>query len=363
MMREFQLIAELLFNRTGCFLSRDVALPLSCSAEPSAGAEEGGVRARRQRQRGVIRTNCVDCLDRTNVAQFCIGTTALGHQLYALGLRRAAALSFADEAASGITTVLAGMYERLGDVVARQYGGSGAHAGVISIISKSSKGPGSTKKESPQLADKLADSWKTLGRHYSNQGVGFNNHGFKNRAPDALKQMGMNLLLGKWRPYRDCRGPPREQSLFSATPTGAVHLWELESDNYLHNSDDGWRQLAAESDAAVRCTHAAGPGSGAAAAAAARSWHGRGMVQPLSPVQAGRAPAEHAGEDDGEDDEEPWEEAAAHAGEAEGGEEGRAARRAALAYCHEVRLPSPRVATVSSPSCIAVPGWATVWRR
>jgi len=34
-----------------------------------------------QRQRGVVRTNCVDCLDRTNTAQFAIGKTALGMQV------------------------------------------------------------------------------------------------------------------------------------------------------------------------------------------------------------------------------------------------------------------------------------------
>jgi len=34
-----------------------------------------------QQQHGVVRTNCVDCLDRTNTAQFAIGKTALGMQV------------------------------------------------------------------------------------------------------------------------------------------------------------------------------------------------------------------------------------------------------------------------------------------
>ncbi len=34
------------------------------------------------KQRGVTRTNCVDCLDRTNTAQFAIGKCALGFQVY-----------------------------------------------------------------------------------------------------------------------------------------------------------------------------------------------------------------------------------------------------------------------------------------
>jgi phosphatidylinositol 3,5-bisphosphate 5-phosphatase len=37
-------------------------------------------------QNGIARTNCIDCLDRTNAAQFVIGKKALGHQLHTLGV-------------------------------------------------------------------------------------------------------------------------------------------------------------------------------------------------------------------------------------------------------------------------------------
>ena len=37
-------------------------------------------------QTGVLRVNCVDCLDRTNTAQFIAGKSALGYQLYTLGV-------------------------------------------------------------------------------------------------------------------------------------------------------------------------------------------------------------------------------------------------------------------------------------
>ena len=67
----------------------------------------------------------VDSLDRTNIAMFCIGKVALGHQLAGLGLSTDPALRFTDPADSAAVTVLAQMYEDLGDVVARQYGGSG----------------------------------------------------------------------------------------------------------------------------------------------------------------------------------------------------------------------------------------------
>jgi hypothetical protein len=32
-------------------------------------------------QKGVVRTNCIDCLDRTNAAQFMIGKCGLAHQV------------------------------------------------------------------------------------------------------------------------------------------------------------------------------------------------------------------------------------------------------------------------------------------
>lgn len=37
-------------------------------------------------QQGVLRTNCIDCLDRTNVGQFSIGVHALAKQLYVMGV-------------------------------------------------------------------------------------------------------------------------------------------------------------------------------------------------------------------------------------------------------------------------------------
>lgn len=37
-------------------------------------------------QQGVLRTNCIDCLDRTNVGQFSVGVHALAKQLYVMGV-------------------------------------------------------------------------------------------------------------------------------------------------------------------------------------------------------------------------------------------------------------------------------------
>lgn len=78
-------------------------------------------------QIGVIRSNCIDCLDRTNIVHFFIGKYALGHQvcvnynadiikLFALGILESPHL--VDQ--SAIVKGLMHMYEELGDKIALQ---------------------------------------------------------------------------------------------------------------------------------------------------------------------------------------------------------------------------------------------------
>lgn len=74
-------------------------------------------------QKGVLRTNCIDCLDRTNVAQYAYGLAALGHQLRALGIISSTKIDLDDPLADE----LMGFYEKMGDTLAHQYGGSAAH--------------------------------------------------------------------------------------------------------------------------------------------------------------------------------------------------------------------------------------------
>jgi phosphatidylinositol 3,5-bisphosphate 5-phosphatase len=62
-------------------------------------------------QNGICRTNCVDCLDRTNAAQFVFGKRALGHQLYALGVVDNPNLAFDSDAVNMLTE----MYHDHGD--------------------------------------------------------------------------------------------------------------------------------------------------------------------------------------------------------------------------------------------------------
>lgn len=62
-------------------------------------------------QNGICRTNCVDCLDRTNAAQFVFGKRALGHQLYTLGIVENPNLAFDSDAVNMLTE----MYHDHGD--------------------------------------------------------------------------------------------------------------------------------------------------------------------------------------------------------------------------------------------------------
>lgn len=78
-------------------------------------------------QSGVLRTNCIDCLDRTNVAQYAYGLAALGRQLEAMGLTDMPKV----DADSSIATTLMDMYMAMGDALAQQYGGSAAHNTVM----------------------------------------------------------------------------------------------------------------------------------------------------------------------------------------------------------------------------------------
>lgn len=78
-------------------------------------------------QNGVLRTNCIDCLDRTNVAQHACGLVALGHQLRALGFVESENIDLDNPLAED----LLGIFETMGDTLALQYGGSAAHNKVI----------------------------------------------------------------------------------------------------------------------------------------------------------------------------------------------------------------------------------------
>ena len=118
-------------------------------------------------QNGTVRSNCVDCVDRTNYAQFFVGLHAAAQQLYRFGVFSSPAELAAHEEL--VQTILA-MWITVGDNIAVRYGGSMTvsvglvHRGVV------------------------WDRQMGLRRFYNNN--------FK----DKGTQTALDLLLGRYRP-------------------------------------------------------------------------------------------------------------------------------------------------------------------
>ncbi|XVF63323.1 hypothetical protein PTKIN_Ptkin09bG0078700 [Pterospermum kingtungense] len=146
-------------------------------------------------QSGVLRTNCIDCLDRTNVAQYAYGLAALGRQLHAMGLTDKPKV----DPDSSIAAALMDMYQSMGDALAQQYGGSAAHNTVFP--ERQGKWKATTQSR---------EFLKSIKRYYSNAYT------------DGEKQDAINLFLGYFQPQE-----------------GKPALWELDSDYYLHVSGTG----------------------------------------------------------------------------------------------------------------------------
>ncbi|CAG9531433.1 unnamed protein product, partial [Cercopithifilaria johnstoni] len=140
-------------------------------------------------QHGVFRTNCVDCLDRTNVAQFGIGKVSLGLQLYSMGLVGEPLLSSSSE----VCRIYEDLMDQHGNTLALQYAGSQL---VHSI---------KTYKKISVIQERSRDVIQTLSRYYSNT------------FGDYDKQNAINLFLGVFRPSN-----------------ASFHLWDLGTDHYLH---------------------------------------------------------------------------------------------------------------------------------
>jgi hypothetical protein len=93
--------------------------PCAADFKPCATGPKPRVAApKTQLQHGVLRTNCIDCLDRTNVAQFAYGLAAFGRQLAALGVLDVGAI----DSDSSIAFQLMEMYEAMGHTLALQVG-------------------------------------------------------------------------------------------------------------------------------------------------------------------------------------------------------------------------------------------------
>ena len=136
-------------------------------------------------QRGILRSNCIDCLDRTNAAQFAAARTALTYQLDLLGLASKETLDMESQFFHKFLEE----FKLMGHYIAQQYGGSQAHADSLKM------GKGGDWAVSRTGLKVMTD----IRRYYSNTFT------------DADKQHAMNLFMGIFIPSR-----------------GQPHLWESE---------------------------------------------------------------------------------------------------------------------------------------
>ncbi|ORY34868.1 SacI homology domain-domain-containing protein [Naematelia encephala] len=132
--------------------------------------DSGTRRGRPLLQQGILRVNCVDCLDRTNAAQFAIAKRAFGHQLYALGMLGTPYLPFSCDAVD----VLTEMYHDHGDTLAWQYTGSALVNRVDTY----------RRTKAAQWSSHSRDLLENIRRFYNNSML------------DADKQAAINLFLG-----------------------------------------------------------------------------------------------------------------------------------------------------------------------
>jgi hypothetical protein len=167
-----ELIAESVLSTTGFFQNGD------------------GVTSPMTAQNGVARTNCIDCLDRTNAAQFVIGKRALGHQLHALGILENTTVEYDTDAVNLFTH----MWHDHGDTIAVQYGGSQ----LVNTME--------TYRKINQWTSHSRDMIESFKRYYNNSFL------------DSQRQEAYNLFLGNY--------------IFSH---GQPMLWDLATDYYLHH--------------------------------------------------------------------------------------------------------------------------------
>jgi len=169
-----EVIAEEILNKTSFFHNGE------------AGYEDAHV------QNGVARTNCIDCLDRTNAAQFVIGKRAFALQLRALGVFDRDSIEYDTDAVNVFTH----MFHDHGDTIAVQYGGS--H--LVNTMA--------TYRKLNHWQSQSRDMVESFKRYYHNSFL------------DSQRQEAYNLFLGN---YIWAQGQPM--------------LWDLTTDYYLHHSD------------------------------------------------------------------------------------------------------------------------------
>ncbi|KDD73555.1 hypothetical protein H632_c2059p1, partial [Helicosporidium sp. ATCC 50920] len=129
------------------------------------------------RQEGVLRTNCIDTLDRTNVVQGLLGRKHLEHVLARMGVLpqgRQLAESFAD-----LNVEFRALWADHGDEISMQYAGTGAMKSAF------------TRTGKRDVWGLLDDGIKSLTRYYLNN------------FQDGSKQDALDYVVGNFEPSKD----------------------------------------------------------------------------------------------------------------------------------------------------------------
>ena len=204
------------------------------------------------RQSGVVRINCVDCLDRTNVAMFCVGKAAMKRQLQLLGLLGPKGEKVWPE----LVLVLQRFYTMHGDRIAQQYAGSGAmHREALydkggaeddvdaldnnDLISGPSGGVGqatrdrltdehnrdvAAEREKERTAAPTAERApkQKVGAGMAHNAISFAKRYYSNNVTDVEKQQAINVFLGHFIPPAD----PRSKQVWDMDPAAALHEFD-----------------------------------------------------------------------------------------------------------------------------------------
>ncbi|GAX76741.1 hypothetical protein CEUSTIGMA_g4188.t1 [Chlamydomonas eustigma] len=137
------------------------------------------------KQMGVVRTNCIDCLDRTNVVQGMLGRKALEATLTSLGLlAKDATLPSAYPEVEKDFKIL---WADHGDAIALQYAGTGALKSGFTRTGKRTYG------------GILDDGYKSIARYYLNNFA------------DGRKQDAVDLVTGSYIPDHGSKSPFKRQ--------------------------------------------------------------------------------------------------------------------------------------------------------
>ena len=142
-------------------------------------------------QNGVVRTNCIDCLDRTNVFQQILGIAVIVIQLNKIGVNE----KFPENENENIYGVLTELYRKMGHELSSQYSGSLALKQTIT--------------DHRNIMNKMIDSFyevliavkRSLNNYFNDQN----------------KQNAMNLFLGKY-----------------PINTELPYIWDMPNDEILH---------------------------------------------------------------------------------------------------------------------------------